>query len=390
MPTDIDKPMKIIIVAGEHSGDILGAGLIKRLKQRYPAAQFSGIGGQRMIAEGFQSLYPMAKLSVFGLFEVIKHLPELLGIRRALRKTILNEAPDVFIGIDAPDFNLKLERDLYDSGIKTVHYVSPTVWAWRPKRIKKLIGTMNALLCIFPFEEDYFKQTPVPAHFIGHPLADKFSDTSELLSARKTLSINDETPVLTLMPGSRLGEIAHHALLFIETAKICSDAIPGLKILVPLPDQATEKTFMDIYMQSAIELNLDCRQIASSIMLSASNYVLVASGTATLEAMLLKKPMVVAYKLSALTAWVFNTFKLLKAPFVSMPNLIAGKPIVKEYLLDQATAEVLAEELLRIHHDPTVAQGMINEFSKMKVRLTRDADEQAASIVSRVIEGEFK
>ena len=390
MPVDIDKPMKIIIVAGEHSGDILGAGLIKRLKERYPAALFSGIGGQRMIAEGFQSLYPMSKLSVFGLFEVIKHLSELLGIRKALKKTILEESPDVFIGIDAPDFNLKLERDLYNSGIKTVHYVSPTVWAWRPKRIKKLIGTMNALLCIFPFEEDYFEQTPVPAHFIGHPLADKFSDDSELLSARKALNINDETPVLTLMPGSRLGEITQHGLLFIETAKICSDAIPGLKILVPLPDEATEKMFMEIYAKSAINLNLDCRQVASNIMISASNYVLVASGTATLEAMLLKKPMVVAYKLSALTAWVFNTFKLLKAPFVSMPNLIAGKPIVNEYLLDKATADVLAEEVLRIHRDPTVAQGMVNEFAKMKVKLTRDADKQAASIVARVIEGELK
>ena len=389
MPTVSEKPLKIMMVAGEHSGDILGAGLIKRLKDYYPNAVFLGIGGQRMLAEGFQSYYPMSKLSVFGLFEVIKHLPELLGIRKKLRKTILQEQPDVFIGIDAPDFNLKLERDLYQHGIKTVHYVSPTVWAWRPKRIKKLIGSLNALLCIFPFEEDYFEKTAVPAYFIGHPLADEYAEQLEILPARKELDVDSGCVVLTIMPGSRVGELERHSLIFLEAAKRCSDTIAGLKILVPLPDQVAVNLFKNIYEQSGLQLDLQIQIDATKQMIAASNLVLVASGTATLEVMLLEKPMVVAYKPSALTSWVFKTFNLLKAPFISMPNLIAGKALVKEFLHEEVTAELLAEELLRIYQGKDVAQLMVNDFNKMKEKLTCDADVQAANIVSRVISGEI-
>jgi lipid-A-disaccharide synthase len=383
-----DNPINIMMVAGEHSGDILGAGLIRCLKERYPNAIFSGIGGQRMQSEGFDSLYPMSKLSVFGLFEVLKHLPELLSIRKKLRLSILERQPDVFIGIDAPDFNLKLEKDLFLQGIKTVHYVSPTVWAWRPKRIKKLIGSLNALLCIFPFEEKYFESTPVPAYFIGHPLADTYSDSSDTLNSRDIFGISADRSVLTIMPGSRLGELTRHSLLFIQTAKIFADNVPGLKVLVPMPDEKAKKTFDNIYSESDIKLDIETQVMASSTMISASDSVLVASGTATLEAMLFKKPMVVAYKLSALTAWVFKTFNLLKAPFVSMPNLIAGEQLVKEFIQDDAKAELLAEELVRIHSNPAVVTKMVDEFSKMKIELTRNADQQASDIVSRVIEGE--
>ena len=389
MPTVSDKPLKIMMVAGEHSGDILGAGLIKRLKDYYPNAIFLGIGGKRMLAQGFKSYYPMSTLSVFGLFEVIKHLPELLGIRKQLRKTILQQQPDVFIGIDAPDFNLKLERDLYQQGIKTVHYVSPTVWAWRPKRIKKLIGSLNALLCIFPFEEDYFEKTAVPAYFIGHPLADQYAAKLETQPARKTLGVDEERYVLTVMPGSRVGELERHSLIFLEAAKRCSKTIAGLKILVPLPDQVAVDLFKNIYEQSGLQLDLDIQIDATKQMIAASNLVLVASGTATLEVMLLEKPMVVAYKPSALTSWVFKTFNLLKAPFVSMPNLIAAKPLVKEFLHEEVTAPLLADELLRIYQNKDVAQSMLNDFHKMKEKLTRDADAQAASIVARVISGEI-
>lgn len=378
-----------MLVAGEHSGDILGAGLINRLKISYPNAEFSGIGGPRMLDEGFQSFYPMSKLSVFGLFEVIKHLPELLSIRKKLKLRILQQKPDVFIGIDAPDFNLKLERDLFKQGIKTVHYVSPTVWAWRPKRIKKLIGSLNALLCIFPFEEKYFAKTLVPAYFIGHPLADVYKNHLETLPARKALDINSEQPVLTMMPGSRVGELERHSQIFLETAKICSENIPKLKILVPMADQVTANIFSDIYKKSGFLLDLDMRVQTTNEMIAASNFVLVASGTATLEVMLLKKPMVVAYKLSALTTWVFKTFNLLKAPYISMPNLIAGKEVVKEILHKNVTSEILSEELLRIYQDKNIGQSMVNEFSKMKTQLTCDASTQAANIVSQVISGEI-
>jgi len=378
-----------MLVAGEHSGDILGAGLIKHLKISFPNAEFSGIGGPRMLGEGFHSFYPMSALSVFGLFEVIKHLPKLLSIRKNLKQRILSQKPDVFIGIDAPDFNLKLERDLFKQGIKTVHYVSPTVWAWRPKRIKKLIGSLNALLCIFPFEEKYFEKTPVPAYFIGHPLADKYKNHLERLSARNSLDLDSEQVVLTMMPGSRVGELERHSQIFLEAAEICSESIAGLKILVPMADQSTAKLFADIYKNSGVELDLEIGVMATSSMIAASNFVLVASGTATLEVMLLKKPMVVAYKLSALTTWVFKTFKLLKAPYVSMPNLIAGKEVVKEILHKGVTAEALSEELLRIYYDKGIAQSMVNEFDKMTTVLTCDADAQAANIVSQVINGEL-
>ncbi len=385
----MNMPLKIMMVAGEHSGDILGAGLIKRLKERYPDAEFSGIGGERMIKEGFLSHYPMSKLSVFGLFEVIKHLPELLGIRRNLQQTILNESPDVFIGIDAPDFNLKLERELHNKGIKTVHYVSPTVWAWRPKRIKKLIGSLNALLCIFPFEEDYFENTAVPAYFIGHPLADKYQQHVSTSVAKKALDIDVDTPVLTMMPGSRVGELNRHSLIFLKAAKLCADRIPNLKVLVPLADASSIELFSDIYRDSGIQLDLITQKSATASMIAASDMVLVASGTATLEVMLLKKPMVVAYKVSPLTSWVFKTFDLLKAPFVSMPNLIAGKELVKEFLHEQVQPDVLADELRRIYHQPDVSEKMVAHFDEMATTLTRDADLQAASIVSRVLSGEI-
>ncbi|MBL4743173.1 MAG: lipid-A-disaccharide synthase [Cycloclasticus sp.] len=389
MSTANNTPIKIMMVAGEHSGDILGAGLINQLKQLYPHATFSGIGGQRMIQEGFESFHPMSKLSVFGLFEVIKHLPELLGIRKNLKQLILAENPDVFIGIDAPDFNLKLERQLHQRGIKTVHYVSPTVWAWRPKRIKKLIGSLNALLCIFPFEETYFKETPVPAFFIGHPLADQYKNAPNQLSSRKSLGIDAETTVITMMPGSRVGELNRHSLEFLKAISICADAIPNLKVLVPMPDKIVAEQFNNTYQQSDIQLDIDVKEMATNMMISASNMVLVASGTATLEVMLMKKPMVVAYQLSPLTTWVFRTFNLFKAAFVSMPNLIAGKELVKELLHENMNAELMAEQLLRLYTEPTLAQAMVDEFDKMNTTLTRNADVQAAKIVERVINNEL-
>lgn len=383
----INTPIKIMMVAGEHSGDILAAGLIKRLREIYPHAVFSGIGGQRMMAEGFESLYPMSKLSVFGLFEVIKHLPELLSIRKNLKKRIIVEQPDVFIGIDAPDFNLKLERDLFQIGIKTVHYVSPTVWAWRPKRIKKLIGSLNALLCIFPFEETYFAPTKVPAYFIGHPLADEYKRLAESKSVDRVKGA--VSTVLTMMPGSRTGELNRHSMIFIRAAEICAASIENLKVLVPMPDQAAADVFSAIYQSSSARLDLDIKLMASSEMIAEADLVLVASGTATLEVMLLKKPMVVAYKLSPLTTWAFKTFDLLKAAYVSMPNLIANKPLVKEFLHEKMTAEALATELISLHTDQVRVDDMVSQFDDMSQAISCDADQQAAKIVGRVISGEI-
>lgn len=378
--------MKIAIVAGEHSGDILGAGLMTALAKRYPDAQFYGIGGPKMLAEGFNSLYPMHQLSVFGLFEVLKHLPGLLKIRKQLTETLLQDLPDVFIGIDAPDFNLKLERDLHQKGIKTVHYVSPTVWAWRPKRIKKLEGVLNALLCIFPFEETYFKDKSVPAFFIGHPLADKLNKIDTTINARKQFGFSDSDTVLTLMPGSRMGEINRHAAIFIEAARLCQKQLHNLKILVPMPDEATKDCFETVLKDCVNLERIQIQHIAAENMILASDIVLAASGTATLEIMLLKKPMVVAYKLSALTAWVIRTFSLLKVPFVSMPNLIAGKQLVPEFLQEEATAKNLSEQIIKLLSEPEKTKAMLNSFDVLNKQLTCDADMQAAEIVSKVIE----
>ncbi|HIL93713.1 MAG TPA: lipid-A-disaccharide synthase, partial [Cycloclasticus sp.] len=259
----------------------------------------------------------------------------------------------------------------------------------RPKRIKKLIGSLNALLCIFPFEEDYFENTAVPAYFIGHPLADKYQQHVSTSVAKKALDIDVDTPVLTMMPGSRVGELNRHSLIFLKTAKLCADRVPNLKVLVPLADTSSIELFSGIYRGSGIQLDLIAQKSAAASMIAASDMVLVASGTATLEVMLLKKPMVVAYKVSPLTSWVFKTFDLLKAPFVSMPNLIAGKELVKEFLHEQVQPDVLADELRRIYHQPDVSEKMVAHFDEMATTLTRDADLQAASIVSRVLSGEI-
>ena len=378
-----------MIVAGEHSGDILGAGLMNSLKQTYPNAEFSGIGGDRMIAEGFNSLYPMSMLSVFGLFEVIKHLPSLLKVRKQLMQTILKTSPDVFIGIDAPDFNLKLERELHSKGIKTVHYVSPTVWAWREKRIKKLQGSLNALLCIFPFEEQYFAGKNVPAKYIGHPLADKYNDIKNVEVAREKLNLTSDQPVLTLMPGSRLGEISRHTELFLKAASICLKQIPELKIIIPLADNAGKKLVNEIIKNHNIKLDLTILVQPAELAISAADIVLVASGTATLEVMLLKRPMVVGYKLSNATAWVIKTFSLLKIPFVSMPNLIANKELVKEFIQDDVTAENMAKELIGLYFDADKSTAMVNAFDELKTQLTCNANLQAAKVVSDVIEDRF-
>ena len=382
--------MKIAIVAGEHSGDILGAGLITELRKHYPDASFYGIGGPKMLAEGFKSLYPMHRLSVFGLFEVIKHLPGLLRLQAELRDTLLRDKPDVFIGIDAPDFNLKLERTLHNRKIKTVHYVSPTVWAWRPKRIKKLVGALDALLCIFPFEEDYFKNKNVPAFYIGHPLADKLSKKPTTNNCREQFGLSKQDTVLTLMPGSRLGEIERHGLLFLEAAKQCHESFESLKVLVPMPDEATANAFRECYQTLAPTLDVSIIVTSANELISASDVVLVASGTATLEIMLLNKPMVVAYKLSPITAWVIRAFSMLKIPFVSMPNLIAGKEVVPEFLQEEATSKNLSTQLINILSNPKISHNMLTEFAKLKERLTCNADYQAATVVHQVIEGSLE
>lgn len=377
--------LRVGIVAGEPSGDVLAAGLIKQIKALCPDAQFEGIAGPLMKAEGCRVLWPLEKLSVFGLFEVLKHLPELLSIRKNLYNHFVQNPPDVFIGVDAPDFNLVLERRLFKANIPTVHYVSPTVWAWRPGRIKKLIGSLNALLCIFPFEARYFKDTAVPAFFIGHPLADEVVASDDLNAAKKQLGFSVDETVVALLPGSRMGELKRHSEIFLSAAARFSDKNPSVQFVATF---VTDKTRH--YFEQAVEAMenppaIKIVDVKTVEILAASDMALVASGTVSLEVMLMRKPLVVAYRFAPATYWVLKHLSLYKAPFFSMPNLIAGKRIVPELLQDEVTAERLAAELQHWKDDREAALKLIKEYDLLIPQLRKNASRQAAKVVLDVV-----
>ena len=370
------------MVAGEASGDILGAGLIKALKQQYPDARFVGIGGPKMIAEGFETLYPMERLSVMGLFEVLGRLGELLKIRKQLFNTLLELKPDVFIGIDAPDFNLKLEQKLKEKSIKTVHYVSPSVWAWREKRVFKIKKSVDLVLCLFPFEVDFYKKHEVPAVCVGHTLADAIALETDTQGARQQLELVDDLPVVALMPGSRGGEVSRLGELFLQAAELIKQQVPTVQFVLPAAnqDRFTQLTHMlaDHERLSVKLLNGQSREAMAS-----SDVVLMASGTAALEGMLFKKPLVVSYKLSALTAYIVR--KMLKQPFVSLPNLLAGKELVPEILQEAAKPENLANAVLNFLQNKNASAHLKEEFTQLHNWLKRDADVAAAKAIIELV-----
>lgn len=371
------------MVAGEASGDILGAGLIKALKIQHPDARFVGIGGPKMIAEGFETLYPMERLSVMGLFEVLGRLGELLKIRKQLFNTLLDLNPDVFIGIDAPDFNLKLERKLKEKNIKAVHYVSPSVWAWREKRVFTIKKSVDLVLCLFPFEVDFYKKHDVPAVCVGHTLADAIAMETDTQGAREQLQLTMDSPVVALMPGSREGEVSRLGELFLQAAELIKQQIPTVQFVLPAAnqDRFNQLTHMlaDHESLSVKLLNGQSREAMAS-----SDTVLMASGTAALEGMLFKKPLVVSYKLSALTAYIVR--KMLKQPFVSLPNLLAGKELVPEILQEDATAGNLATAVLNFLQNESASSHLKAEFTQLHQWLKRDADVAAASAVIQLID----
>ncbi len=377
--------LRIGIVAGEPSGDLLAAGLIREIKRLHPDATFEGIAGPLMEAEGCKSLWPLERLSVFGLFEVLRHLPELLSIRKGIYNHFVQNPPDVFIGIDAPDFNLALERKLYGAKIPTVHYVSPTVWAWRPGRIKKLIGSLNALLCIFPFEETYFKETAVPAHFIGHPLADEVVADEDLQAAKARFGFTVDEPVIALLPGSRMGELSRHAELFLAAAALFGEKNPSVRFIATFATENTRRLFEQTRKQLDNPPEVLVVDASTTELLAASDMALVASGTVSLEVMLMRKPMVVAYRFAPATYWVLKTFSLFKAAFFSMPNLVAGKRIVPELLQEEVTPERLVAELQRWKDDQQAVAQLQAEYDQLIPLLRRDASKQAAKVVLEVV-----
>jgi lipid-A-disaccharide synthase len=370
------------MVAGEASGDILGAGLVKVLKQQYPDARFVGIGGPKMIAEGFESLYPMERLSVMGLFEVLGRLRELLKIRKQLFNTLVDIKPDVFIGIDAPDFNLKLEQKFKEKNIKSVHYVSPSVWAWREKRVFKIKQSVDLVLCLFPFEVDFYHKHGVPAVCVGHTLADAIEMEPDTQAARAHLDLSDDVPIVALLPGSREGEVSRLGELFLQAAELIKQKIPNVKFVLPA---ANEERFKQLTNMLADHESLSVKLLhgQSREAMASSDTILMASGTAALEGMLFKKPLVVSYKLSALTAYIVR--KMLKQPFVALPNLLAGKELVPEILQEAATPENLSIAVLNFLQNEHASSHLKAEFTKLHQLLKRDADVAAALAITELM-----
>jgi len=372
----------IAIVAGEASGDILGAGLIKSLKRLYPDAEFIGIGGPQMIAQGFSSLYPMERLSVMGLVEVLGRLRELLKIRKDLGSTLIEKKPDVFIGIDAPDFNLGLETRLKEAGIKTVHYVSPSVWAWREKRVFKIKKAVDLVLCLFPFEVAFYEQHQVPAVCVGHTLADMIDMETDTTAAREQLGLSLQNPVVAILPGSRQGEVARLGELFLHTAQQIKHSIPSVQFVIPAAND-DRKQQLEVLLQSVPELSVKLINGQSRTVMASADVVLLASGTAALEGMLLKKPMVVSYRLARLTYFIMS--RMVKQKYVSLPNLLAGKELIPELLQHDATPENLTAAVLKLLADDQTAAKLKSEFTQLHTMLRKNADDAAAQAVANLI-----
>lgn len=369
--------LRIALVAGEASGDILGAGLMRALKAQHPAVEFIGVGGPLMQAEGLASYFPMERLSVMGLVEVLGRLRELLARRKLLIKTLIEEKPDVFIGIDAPDFTLNIELKLRQAGIKTVHYVSPSVWAWRQKRVLKIREGCDLMLTLLPFEARFYEEKGVPVRFVGHTLADAIPLQADRAAARAELGLPDG-PLVALMPGSRGGEVGRLGALFFDAAERLQAQKPGIRFVLPCASPQRRAQIETLLEGRNLPLTLLDGQ--SHLALAACDAVLIASGTATLEALLYKRPMVVAYRLAPLTFWILK--RMVKSPYISLPNLLAQRLLVPELLQDDATPEALAQTLL-----PLIDGGeeQTRGFDDIHRTLRRDASNQAADAVLTLI-----
>ncbi len=367
--------MRVAIVAGEASGDLLGAALIRALKERWPQTEFYGIAGPKMIAEGARSLYPMEKLSVRGYVEVLKHLREILGIRGGLKRQILADKPDLFIGIDAPDFNLKLEARLKAAGIPTVHYVSPSIWAWRAQRLHAIGKAVDRMLVMFPFEEAIYEKAGIPVTFVGHPLADAMPFEPDRREARAQLRLGSAAVPVALLPGSRVSELELHADLVIETARELLKKRPEMHFFVPLATRETRDYFEQrLYALEAKELPITILFGHARLALHAAEVALVKSGTATLEAALARCPMVITYRLNWLTYWLAKRQAVL--PYFGLPNVLAGEFIVPELLQEDATPGNLAQALGNWLDNKAAREHLRARFASLHAALAKGHDER--------------
>ena len=376
----------IAMVAGEASGDLLGSHLMEALKQEMPGMRFVGIGGPKMQAAGMEVLFPMEKLAVRGYVEVLRHYLEIAGIRRKLRAQLISNPPDLFIGVDAPDFNLGLELALRQRGVTIVHYVSPSIWAWRGGRIHKIKRAVSHMLALFPFEAPLYEKAGVPVTYVGHPLADMLPDMPNRTVMREQMRLPRQAKVFALLPGSRQSEVRQLAKTFIETARLILHKLPDAQFLVPLASRETRIIFENMQWKlEAQELPITLLFGHAHDAMIAADGVLVASGTATLEAALLKRPMVITYKMPGFTYWLSKRKQY--QPYVGLPNILAGKFVVPELLQEDATPENLAQALLNLVADKGAVAELEEIFSGMHATLRQDTAHKAAQAILPYLEG---
>ncbi len=388
VPSPESRPL-IALLAGEDSGDQLGADLIAALRARYPHARFVGIGGKRMAAQGFESWYDIRELSLFGLAEVVSHLPRLLRLRKALVARLLAAKPAVVIGIDAPDFNLGVEQRLKRAGLRTVHYVSPSVWAWREHRAAKIGRSADRVLCLFPMEPAIYAKHGVDARFTGHPLADRFPLVSDRAAAREALQLPQDAPVLAVLPGSRGSELARLGEPFLDAARRVAAALPGLRVVIPA---ANPRMLERLRGMQAHDDALQLLDGQAHLAMQAADVVLLASGTATLEAMLAKRPMVVGYRVAPASYRIAKLLRLLKTDVYALPNILAracgmGERVVlaPELMQDDCTAAKLADAVLALFNDSERRGAIVAAFEQLHRALRADLDGNAAEVAAGAI-----
>ena len=378
--------MRFGLCAGETSGDLLGAGLVEQLRLRFPDAEFAGIGGTHMRDAGVDTWHDASELAVMGLSEVLRHLPRLLALRRRFRRRMLDWRPDAFIGIDAPDFNLGVERWLKRRGLRTAHYVSPSVWAWREGRAAKIGRSADRVLCLFPMEPAIYAKHGVDARFVGHPMADAMPLNPDLRRARADLGLEDDAPVLAVLPGSRLGEIARLGAVFLEAAARVAAQVPGLRIIVPAATPECAAAIRALLASTDLpdgSVRLyDGRAREAMI---AADVVLLASGTATLETMLAKRPMVVGYRIAPSTYRIVKMLGLLKVDRYALPNVLAGDTIAPELMQDDCTPDNLAAAVLDWFRDPAAVSALEPVYRDLHLALRRDASASAADAVAGLV-----
>lgn len=392
--------MKFVIVACEASGDLLGEGLAGELKKQFPGCTIEGIGGERMEAAGVRLWHHYEVLNVMGIVEVLKHLPRLLRLRREVVERTLAAAPDAYIGIDGPDFNLGVEKRLRAKGTRTVHYVSPSIWAWRESRAEKIKACADRVLCLFPMEPPIYARYGMPATYIGHPLADSFEQEPDKGEARKRLNVEAEGLWLGLLPGSRVGEVEKLGRIFMQAALLVRRKHPNLKILVPMANSRSKGVFLKVMDAlhepqeggfEADEIEWGATRSNTSVIdgqshdvMKAADVLLLASGTAALEGMLAKRPMAVAYRVAPLTYWIVKGLGILKIDRYSLPNILANRSVVPELMQDGCTAEGIAETLLSLIDDKAKAQAQVEEFHAQHERLRGSGSAGAAAAVGEV------